>query len=124
MWAKLLWQVRRNFNSLPAGRQGEWRMLKKIFGLFLVLLITAPFPLFSASVFRDANRFQYGAQRAFAAPFQIPVQMFRGTAYGPLVTGTVGGALYGTFRTFGDLMSGAFDMAAAAAPYAKYALLF
>ena len=99
-------------------------MFKKVLVLFLILLVVAPFPLFSASVFRDANRFQYGAQRAFAAPFQIPVQALRGTMQGPLVAGTVSGIFYGTFRTFGDLMGGAFDMAAAAAPYAKYALLF
>ena len=99
-------------------------MFKKILSLILVLFLVAPFPVFSASVFRDANRFQYGAQRAFVAPFQIPVQTLRGTMHGPLVTGTVTGVFYGTFRTFGDLIGGAFDMAAAAAPYAKYAVFF
>ena len=97
-------------------------MLKRISAWLVVLLIAIPFPLFSASVYQDANRFQYGVQRALVAPFQIPLQMLRGASSGSLITGTVGGALFGTFRTVGDLMGGAFDMAAAAAPYAKYAV--
>ena len=94
----------------------------KLWALILVVLILTPSPLF-ASVYSDTNRFTYGFQRAVMAPFQIPLQAMRGTAYGPILVGTVGGVLKGTFMTVGDLVGGSFDMAAAAAPYAKYAAL-
>ena len=99
-------------------------MRKKVTIWLLVFLIAMPFPAFSGSLYRDTNRFQYGFQRMLTAPFQIPIQTLQGTMYGPLVTGTVGGVFYGTFRTVGDLVGGTFDMAAAAAPYAKYAIFF
>ena len=70
----------------------------------------------------DTNRFAAGAQRLLFAPFQIPFQVLHGTMHGPLVVGTLGGVFTGAFRTVGDLAGGVFDMTAAAAPYAKYAL--
>ena len=90
----------------------------------ILILVLFPSPLFAASLYQDTNRFTYGFQRILLAPFQIPIQMFQGTLYGPPVVGTLGGVLTGTFRTVGDLVGGTFDMAASAAPYAKYALFF
>ena len=88
----------------------------------LVLFILSFSSLAHASVYSDTNRFTYGVQRILMAPFQIPIQALNGTMYGPPGFGTVGGVLTGAFRTVGDLVGGLFDMTAAAAPYAKYAV--
>ena len=88
----------------------------------LWLLIMSSSKVFAASMYQDANRFTYGFKRVLIAPFQIPYRILQGTARGPFILGTVGGALQGTFSTVGNLMTGAFDMAAASAPYAKYAV--
>jgi hypothetical protein len=98
-------------------------MLKpKLIVFILMLSFLLPSPLFAASVYQDTNRFAFGFQRVVMAPFQIPLRAMEGTAYGPMLVGTVGGVLKGTFRTVGDVVGGSFDMAAAAAPYAKYAV--
>lgn len=88
----------------------------------ILIVVLFPVPLFAGSVYQDTNRFTYGFQKFLAAPFQIPIHLLRGTLYGPPVVGTLGGVLLGTSRTVGDLIGGVFDMAAAAAPYAKYAV--
>ncbi len=90
----------------------------------LLIILLIPSNSFAASIYQDTNRFTYGAKRILTAPFQIPVRTLQGTLSGPLIVGTVGGILQGTFHTVGDLIGGVFDMAAAAAPYAKYAVLF
>ncbi len=95
-------------------------MRRQIFFFFFLGFLLAP-SLSMASVYQDTNRFSYGATRLLAAPFQIPLQTLQGTFSGPLVLGTIGGVVHGTFQTIGDLIGGVFDMAAAAAPYAKYA---
>lgn len=77
---------------------------------------------FAASPYQDTNRFSYGFRRLLIAPFQIPIRTIQGTLYGPLVTGTIGGIFQGAFYTVSDLVGGVFDMGAAAAPYAKYAV--
>ena len=97
------------------------KRLRAVICLILILVLF-PAPLFAQSVYQDTNRFTYGFKRVLAAPFQIPIQMLQGTLYGPPVVGTLGGVLLGTSRTVGDLIGGVFDMAAAAAPYAKYAV--
>lgn len=94
----------------------------KLIVLVLVFSMFLPSSLFAASVYQDTNRFAYGFQRVVMAPFQIPLRAMEGTTYGPMFVGTVGGVLKGTFRTLGDVVGGSFDMAAAAAPYAKYAV--
>ena len=95
-------------------------MYRKIVIGLLVFLILLPTPLF-AVVASDTNRFIYGFQRLFLAPFQLPYQLLQGTFYGPPVVGTLQGAFLGTFQTLSGVVGGVFDMAAAAAPYAKYA---
>ena len=98
-------------------------MSKKIL-IFLLLFTIFSAPAFSASVYQDTNRFTYGFKRLMGAPFQIPGETLRGTLYGPFIVGTIGGIFQGTYQTIGDLVGGVFDMGAAAAPYAKYAVLF
>lgn len=98
-------------------------MGRKLFACILVCLILLPPPTFALGVNAyDTNRFAGGVQRLLMAPFQIPIQMLNGTVRGPLLFGTLGGVFTGLFRTVGDLAGGTFDMVAAAAPYAKYAL--
>ena len=97
-------------------------MKLKLAACLLICLALLPAPLFAASGFsQDTNRFSYGFQRILLAPFRIPIHTYQGTMYGPPLIGTLGGVLTGTVRTVTDMVGGAFDMAAAAAPYAKYA---
>ena len=99
-------------------------MIRKIFACMLIGCV-----LFAPSAFAlgvnsyDTNRFAGGVQRLLLAPFQIPVQMLQGTMHGPFLLGPLMGVVSGVFRTVGDLAGGVFDMAAASAPYAKYAAL-
>jgi hypothetical protein len=48
--------------------------------------------------------------------------MLRGTFNGPPLLGTVGGLFSGTIGTLTNIVGGVFDMTAASAPYAKYAV--
>ena len=101
--------------------------MKRIVAIcLLTLLLSVPPPLFAdvASVYRDTNRFTYGFQRVIMAPFRIPLSALRGTMSGPPIVGTLSGVFTGTFQTVGDVVGGAFDMAASAVPYAKYGLFF
>lgn len=98
-------------------------MNKKTAWLTVCFLVLFSSTAFCASVYQDTNRFTYGFKRLVAAPFQIPIRTLQGTLYGPFISGTVGGVFQGAFYTIGDLVGGVFDMGAAAAPYAKYALL-
>ena len=99
-------------------------MKLKLAAYLLICLALLPAPLFAASGFaQDTNRFSYGFQRILLAPFRIPIHAYQGTMYGPPLIGTLSGVLTGTVRTLTDVVGGTFDMAAAAAPYAKYAAL-
>lgn len=97
-------------------------MTKKTLFCLLLLLTILPPSLFSASLYQDTNRFAYGFQRVLGAAIQLPFRTIQRTLSGPIGVGTVAGVLDGTVRTVTDLMGGTFDMAAAAAPYAKYAV--
>ena len=99
-------------------------MKRKICVWFLTFFILFSSPPLVQAGYQDTNRFTYGFQRILRAPFQIPIRTIHGTMYGPLVTGTLGGVMTGAFRTVSDLVGGGFDMAAATAPYAKYAIFF
>ena len=64
-----------------------------------------------------------GAAKTVAAAFQIPAGMIQGSTQAfPL--GLVAGAVTGTFKTIGGVLSGGLDMARGAAPYAKYMVFF
>ncbi len=117
-----------SYHCEEAGRptkQSRFRLLQSLRSLAMtaILILTLFLPSASAaSVYQDTNRFTYGFKRVVAAPFQIPIRTLQGTFYGPFIVGTVGGIFQGTFSTVADLVGGVFDMGAAAAPYAKYAL--
>ena len=95
-------------------------MKKSLAGAVVVILLLS-LPAFAVNARPDTDRFTHGAERVLLAPFQIPVQTYRWTRYGPPITGTLSGVLVGAVRTVTDLLGGLFDMTAAAVPYAKYA---
>ena len=97
-------------------------MRKKIIACFLILLFLSPSCLFGIVDSRDTNRFMYGFQRLVFSAFQLPFQVVQGTLNGPIGLGTVQGVLVGATQTVTNIVGGVFDMAAASAPYAKYAV--
>ena len=74
--------------------------------------------------YRDTNRFVNGFGKVLIAPFYIPTEIIRQTFSQYPTFGTISGAISGVSKTVFTLISGIFDMAGAAAPYAKYALPF
>ena len=96
-------------------------MKRKLILFIFLLSFFLSRPLFAA-VYQDTNRFASGFQRILLAPLRIPLNTLQGTFHGPPIIGTLGGVLGGTVQTVTDLVGGTFDMAAAASPYAKYAL--
>ncbi|OGW85291.1 MAG: hypothetical protein A3C35_05010 [Omnitrophica bacterium RIFCSPHIGHO2_02_FULL_46_11] len=94
---------------------------KLIVGCLMFSILLTPLAF---AGYQDTNRFAYGLRRVFLAPFRIPFNTLRGTVYGPPITGTLQGVVVGAAQTVTDLAGGTFDMAAAAAPYAKYAIFF
>lgn len=92
----------------------------------LILLIFLAFPASSFALIRqsDTNRFTIGFMRVFTAPFQMMSETLNGVLSGPPLFGAVNGVLNGTIQAVANVVGGAFDMAAAAAPYAKYAVFF
>ena len=95
-------------------------MRRKILKWVLVLLLLCPETLLAMA--GDTTRFASGFQRLLLSAFQLPFQTVNYTLNSPIGVGTVEGLLVGTVRTVSDMVGGVFDMAAAAAPYAKYAL--
>lgn len=89
--------------------------------MIILLISLSPF---AEAGYQDTNRFTYGFQRLLLAPFQLPFRVLQGTLTGPPIVGTLGGVFTGTMSTVSNLVGGAFDMAASAAPYAKYAVFF
>lgn len=97
-------------------------MKKKVLALiiFAIFFETNAF----AVQYSDTARFTQGAGKVFTAPFLAPMDILKG-AFSPFPpVGIVQGAITGTSRTVGTLLSGLWDMAGAAAPYAKYAFPF
>lgn len=97
-------------------------MRKTIFGC--VLFMMSLFLVSSnadAAVYNDTARFTQGFGKVLTSAFQLPVQLISKSFSQAPPIGIINGALTGTFRTVTGLMSGVWDMAGAAAPYAKYA---
>ena len=98
--------------------------MKKIPLLLILILFTALPSAHALGVRRsDTDRFAGGVGRLLMAPFHLISQTVRGTLHGPLGLGTVAGVVSGAAYTVTDVAGGAFDIAAASAPYAKYAVL-
>jgi hypothetical protein len=78
-------------------------------------------PAAHAVEYSDTARFTQGFGKVITAPFQAPIEIVQGmfTPFPPY--GIVKGALSGTYHTVTGLLGGLWDMAGAAAPYAKYA---
>ncbi|OGW79922.1 MAG: hypothetical protein A3G33_02260 [Omnitrophica bacterium RIFCSPLOWO2_12_FULL_44_17] len=94
----------------------------KILAILLILLFIFQMQLFAIINPNDTARFASGFQRILMSAFQLPFQVAARTLQGPPGIGTVSGVMYGAIRTVTDVVGGVFDMGAAAAPYAKYAL--
>lgn len=92
-----------------------------------VILLAACFaaPSFGwAEEYSDTARFVQGFGKVVTAPFQAPIDVVQGlfSPFPPF--GVAKGALTGTYKTVTGLMGGLWDMAGAAAPYARYAFPF
>lgn len=80
-------------------------------------------PAFAGDI-RNVNYVERGFYRILSAPFALPKELFRRTFSGPLIVGTVDGALTGAFSTVSSLLGGVFDIVRGVIPYAKYAPFF
>ena len=96
-------------------------MLKKTC-VCLLLIFFLVSPVWAAN-YSDTSRFVQGIGKIFAAPFYLPSEVL-GKTFNEFPFGAVHGAVTGTYRTTMSLMGGVWDMAGAAAPYAKYAFPF
>ncbi|MBI4388131.1 MAG: hypothetical protein HY582_03725 [Candidatus Omnitrophica bacterium] len=92
--------------------------------ILLCLIVLNQAPSIFAAEYSDTSRFMQGFTKVIASPFYAPKEIIQKTFTQMPPIGTVNGAITGVFRTVTTLMSGLFDMAGAAAPYAKYALFF
>lgn len=77
-----------------------------------------------AEEYSDTSRFVQGFTKVVTAPFYAPVEIIQKSFTQVPPIGTINGAITGVYHTVATLMSGLFDMAGAAAPYAKYAFPF
>lgn len=95
-----------------------------ILGIILaaVLLTAGAGTARAAGTAEDTARFTRGFGRVFTGIFQLPYHLFNSSFTRPPIVGTLEGAFKGTFYTLTNVVGGVFDMGAAAAPYAKYAL--
>lgn len=64
-----------------------------------------------------------GVSRVLTSAFQIPISMLQDSTRVLFPFGLVTGAVRGTVRTLGGMISGASDLIRGGAPYAKYAAL-
>lgn len=96
---------------------------KKAWLLIILFFVVQSNPAWAVE-YSDTSRFVQGFTKVVAAPFHAPVEVAKGlfTPFPP--TGVVYGAGVGVFKTVTGLLGGVFDMAGAAAPYAKYAAPF
>ncbi len=78
----------------------------------------------SACAGDDSGRFAQGLYNTTAGALEIPYQVVNSTLTKPFPFGVVDGVLRGTMYSVSKIFGGLFDMGAAAAPYAKYAIFF
>ena len=93
---------------------------KIVICLSVVFLFASPL---RAEDYSDTSRFVQGFGKILVAPFYTPSEVLAKT-FTQFPFGVVNGALTGVYKTTTTLMSGIWDMAGAAAPYAKYVFPF
>lgn len=72
----------------------------------------------------DTGRFMRGFYSTTTGALQVPYHVINSTFTRPFPFGVVDGVLRGTVYSVTRIFGGIFDMGAAAAPYAKYAVFF
>jgi len=97
--------------------------LRKKVGFFILVFLTVNTAAFAVE-YSDTARFMQGFGKVFSAPFSAPIEILQGAFSGFPPLGIIQGALSGTYHTVTGLVGGLWDMAGAAAPYAKYAFPF
>ncbi len=78
----------------------------------------------AVSLADDTGRFAQGLYNTTTGALEIPYQVVNSTLTKPFPFGVVDGVLRGTMYSVSKIFGGLFDMGAAAAPYAKYAIFF
>lgn len=95
---------------------------------FLTALAVVAFLIPSANLFSDdvqnVNYVERGFYRILSGPFELPRELVQRTLSGPLVLGTVDGALTGAVSALSSVLGGVFDVVRGTVPYAKYGPLF
>lgn len=90
---------------------------------FLILFLLLSFCLLPAAYATEAQSPGYairGTSKVVHGVIAIPQSMIEDSGRFMFPLGIVTGAVRGSIRTVGSTISGAFDLARAAAPYAKY----
>lgn len=88
--------------------------------IFAVCLSSGPASAFAANPAKDLSLILRGTVKTLGAVLSIPHSMLVHSTKTMFPFGLVTGAVAGSFRAIGGTMSGAFDLARGAAPYAKY----
>lgn len=95
---------------------------------FLSVLVVGVLLIPSSHIFADdvqnVNYVERGFYRILSGPFQLPKELLQRTFSGPLIVGTVDGALTGTVSALSSVMGGLFDIVRGTIPYAKYGPFF
>lgn len=98
----------------PFFRKSTW--------VFCLALIFASLAARPARAAQDTGRFAQGFYNTTTGALEIPYQIVNSTLTKPFPFGVVDGAVRGTLYSVTKIFGGLFDMGAAAAPYAKYAI--
>lgn len=94
----------------------------KVFLTAIALAFALPCPSVLAQ--DDTGRFMQGFYSLTTSALEIPYQTVNSTLTKPFPFGVVDGVLRGTVYSVTKIFGGLFDMGAAVAPYAKYAVFF
>ena len=100
----------------PLFRKSAW-----VLCLAVIFISLAAVPAHAA---QDTGRFAQGFYNTTTGALEIPYQLVNSTLTKPFPFGVVDGAVRGTVNSVTKIFGGLFDMGAAAAPYAKYAVFF
>ncbi len=96
-------------------------MMKAILkGVFLILLFLAV----SSPAYAEVNQILRGVGKTLFSTVEIPKSMIEQSKTTIFPVGLLTGAVQGTYRTVVGTVNGVVDIAAGAAPYAKYLIFF